>query len=313
MSRSAGEAHVHGRGPRGADGRRRVPQGRRGGRRDPGRLQGPRRRSSRGRPTSSRSSRTSSRCSASRAEINGGYASPVAGSGAGSDERLRRFEAVTDATLSRLDAEDLLATLLDRVRDLMDVDTAVFLLLDPHAQQLVATAAWGLEEEVRQGFRVSVGHGFAGRVARDRAPVILDEVTAAEVASPIRGPRASARCSACRSSAAARWSACCTSAACGRARSRPTTSACSSWSPTGPAWPARPARSVDRTAALALQRSLLPTAAARRVRRRAGRPLPARATTPASAATGTTCSPCRPAGSAWSSATCPATACARPS
>ena len=109
----------------------------------------------------------------------------MAGSGAGSDERLRRFEAVTDATLSRLDAEDLLATLLDRIRDLMDVDTAIFLLLDPHAQQLVATASWGLEEEVRQGFRVSVGHGFAGRVARDRAPVILDEVTAAEVVSPI--------------------------------------------------------------------------------------------------------------------------------
>jgi sigma-B regulation protein RsbU (phosphoserine phosphatase) len=109
----------------------------------------------------------------------------VAGAEAGSDERLRRFEAVTDAALARLDVEELLATLLDRIRDLMDVDTAVFLLLDPHAQQLIATASWGLEEEVRQGFRVAVGHGFAGRVARDRAPVILDEVTAADVVSPI--------------------------------------------------------------------------------------------------------------------------------
>ena len=109
----------------------------------------------------------------------------MAGTGAGSDERLRRIEAVTDAALSRLDAEDLLTTLLDRVRELMDIDTAVFMLLDPHAQQLVATASWGLEEEVRQGFRVAVGHGFAGRVARDRAPVVLDEVTPADVVSPV--------------------------------------------------------------------------------------------------------------------------------
>ncbi|MFB9337121.1 diguanylate phosphodiesterase, partial [Actinoplanes octamycinicus] len=79
------------------------------------------------------------------------------------DERLRRFEAVTDAALSRLDASDLLDELLDRVRDLLDVDTAAILLLDEHAQQLVATAAKGLEEEVRAGFRVAVGRGFAGR------------------------------------------------------------------------------------------------------------------------------------------------------
>ncbi|MFG1952625.1 hypothetical protein [Micromonospora sp. NPDC048830] len=46
--------------------------------------------------------------------------------------------------------------------------TAAILLLDVHARQLVATAAKGLEEEVRQGFRVSVGGGFAGRIALAR-------------------------------------------------------------------------------------------------------------------------------------------------
>jgi sigma-B regulation protein RsbU (phosphoserine phosphatase) len=105
--------------------------------------------------------------------------------GSGSDDRLRRIESVTDATLSRLDVEDLLDELLDRIRDLLRVDTAAVLLLDEHAQQLVATAAKGLEEEVRQGVRISVGRGFAGRIARDKQPVVLDNVTAADVVNPI--------------------------------------------------------------------------------------------------------------------------------
>nr|WP_296068586.1 GAF domain-containing SpoIIE family protein phosphatase [uncultured Actinoplanes sp.] len=100
-------------------------------------------------------------------------------------ERLRRLEAVTDATLSRLDASDLLDELLDRVRDLLDADTAAILLLDVHSRQLVATAAKGLEDEVRQGFRVSVGSGFAGRIAAIRRPVAIAEVTPDDVVNPI--------------------------------------------------------------------------------------------------------------------------------
>ncbi|MCY1144216.1 SpoIIE family protein phosphatase [Actinoplanes sp. Pm04-4] len=99
-------------------------------------------------------------------------------------ERLRRLEAVSDAALSRLDVSDLLDELLERVRDLLDADTATILLLDPHSQQLVATAAKGLEQEVRQGLRIPVGHGFAGGVAQQRRPVVLSEVTEDSVVSP---------------------------------------------------------------------------------------------------------------------------------
>ncbi|MFE9652358.1 PP2C family protein-serine/threonine phosphatase [Micromonospora sp. NPDC006431] len=101
------------------------------------------------------------------------------------EQRLRRIEAVTDATLSRLDVADLFDELLDRVRDLLQVDTAAILLLDVRAQQLVATAAKGLEEEVRQRFRVSVGRGFAGRIAHTRQPVIIEQVTPDKVVNPI--------------------------------------------------------------------------------------------------------------------------------
>lgn len=101
------------------------------------------------------------------------------------EQWLRRIEAVTETTLSRLDVADLFDELLDRVRELLRVDTAAILLLDVRAQQLVATAARGLEEEVRQGFRVSVGRGFAGQIALTRQPVIIQTVTSDNVVNPV--------------------------------------------------------------------------------------------------------------------------------
>jgi hypothetical protein len=101
------------------------------------------------------------------------------------EQQLRRVEAVTDAALSRLDVSDLLDELLERVRDLLDADTAAILMLDPLARQLVATAAKGLEEEVRQGFRVAVGEGFAGRVASTRQPIVIADLTPDDVINPI--------------------------------------------------------------------------------------------------------------------------------
>jgi signal transduction histidine kinase len=50
---------------------------------------------------------------------------------------------------------------------------------------LVARAAVGIEEEVEQGVRIPVGRGFAGRVAAERRPVILEDVDHADVLNPI--------------------------------------------------------------------------------------------------------------------------------
>jgi putative methionine-R-sulfoxide reductase with GAF domain len=101
------------------------------------------------------------------------------------DVRLRRIEAVTDVALAHLDLEDLLVELLDRVRELLEVDTATVLLLDEATNELVATAGRGLEEEVRQGVRVPVGRGFAGRVAAERTPVRIEHVDHTNVVNPI--------------------------------------------------------------------------------------------------------------------------------
>ncbi|MDX6419915.1 MAG: phosphoserine phosphatase RsbU/P [Trebonia sp.] len=99
--------------------------------------------------------------------------------------RLRDIEAVTDAALSRLDEQALLNALLERVKSVLQADTAAVLLLDKPAGQLVATAASGIEEEVRQGVRIPLGTGFAGRVAASRQPVILTHVDHTTVRNPL--------------------------------------------------------------------------------------------------------------------------------
>jgi anti-sigma regulatory factor (Ser/Thr protein kinase)/putative methionine-R-sulfoxide reductase with GAF domain len=101
------------------------------------------------------------------------------------DHRLRRIESVTDAALAHLDVEDLLVELLDWVRELLEVDTATVLLLDSSAQQLVVTAARGIEAAVRQGIRIPVGKGFAGRVAAGKRPVIIERVDHTNVLNPV--------------------------------------------------------------------------------------------------------------------------------
>jgi serine phosphatase RsbU (regulator of sigma subunit) len=101
------------------------------------------------------------------------------------EARLRDIQSITDAALSSLDDRELLAELLDRVRDILQADTAAVLLLDYSSGQLIATAAAGLEEEVRQGVRIPVGRGFAGRIAAEHKPVILDHVDHTTVLNPI--------------------------------------------------------------------------------------------------------------------------------
>src|SRR6266852_5418529 len=77
------------------------------------------------------------------------------------------------------------ARLRDRVKAALRADTAAVLLLDYSSGYLVATAAAGLEEEVRQGVRIPVGRGFAGRIAAEHRPVILDRVDHTTVLNPI--------------------------------------------------------------------------------------------------------------------------------
>jgi anti-anti-sigma factor len=100
-------------------------------------------------------------------------------------EQLRDIWSVTDAALSALDPQAVLDVLVERVKEALRADTAAILLLDRPSGQLVATAASGLEEEVQQGVRIPVGRGFAGRIAAQRRPVVLEKVDHTKVVNPI--------------------------------------------------------------------------------------------------------------------------------
>lgn len=99
--------------------------------------------------------------------------------------QLRRLEALTDRALAQLDLESLLQELLERVTELLEVDIATVLLLDEATNELVVTAAKDLEDEVRQGIRIPVGQGFAGRIFARGEPAIIEHVDESNVASPI--------------------------------------------------------------------------------------------------------------------------------
>ena len=99
--------------------------------------------------------------------------------------QLEHVQAVTDAALTHLELDDLLAELLSRIRSILGSDTCAILLLDEERQELVARAAVGLEEEVERGVRIPLGRGFAGRVAAECRPIVLDDVDHADVLNPI--------------------------------------------------------------------------------------------------------------------------------
>ena len=149
----------------------------------------------------------------------------------GDEQRFRRLQRVTDAALAYSGADA--TELLQAIRALLDVDTCAILLLDEQRHELVAHAAFGLEEELEQKVHIPVGKGFAGRVAAELRPVVLPDVEHADVINPSCAGRGSRAWRACRSSSTGAPSASSTSARSGGARSRATRSTSSSWPPTG--------------------------------------------------------------------------------
>jgi PAS domain S-box-containing protein len=100
-------------------------------------------------------------------------------------QQLRVIQSVTEAALEHLNLDELLAALIDRIVDQLGVDTAAVLLMSEDGSALVARAARGLEAEVESGIRIPVGRGFAGRIAQERRPIVLDEVRHSDVLNPI--------------------------------------------------------------------------------------------------------------------------------
>ena len=100
-------------------------------------------------------------------------------------EQVRSLYSLSDPALSELELEEFLNELLDRVQQVLSVDTVAILLFDAPSQQLVARAAKGIEEEVERGVRIPIGRGFAGRIAAERAAIFIADVDHADILNPI--------------------------------------------------------------------------------------------------------------------------------
>ena len=102
-----------------------------------------------------------------------------------SEDERASLEAVTTEALAHLGLDELLSALLDRIATALDADTVAILLLSEEDNVLVARAARGIEDEVERGVRIPIGHGFAGRIAKEAKPVVLDDVEHSTVLNPI--------------------------------------------------------------------------------------------------------------------------------
>ena len=99
--------------------------------------------------------------------------------------QIRAVQSVTDTALTHLRLDDLLPELLGRVREAMAADTVVILLLNDEGTELAVRAAHGLEEEVRLDMRIPFARGIAGTIAARGATMVIEDVSKAEVVSPI--------------------------------------------------------------------------------------------------------------------------------
>lgn len=100
-------------------------------------------------------------------------------------EQVRSSYRFSDPALSELPLDQLLEVLLVRVQEALNVDTVAILLYDEEANQLVARAASGIEEEVDRGVRLPLGQGFAGRIAAERVAIFIADVDHADILNPI--------------------------------------------------------------------------------------------------------------------------------
>lgn len=104
-------------------------------------------------------------------------ASPAVHDTEDSAEIVDRLLGISDVALSHLDLNDLLRELLRRVRDELRVDEAGILLCDPDGNTLTLRVWLSLTSLESTTIRMSIGEGFAGRIAATRQPLVLEDVT----------------------------------------------------------------------------------------------------------------------------------------
>jgi PAS domain S-box-containing protein len=99
---------------------------------------------------------------------------PVAPDAAGGDRALRGLDRIANVALDAGSVSELLMRLLQvLVQTLPAIDTAAILLREGECLRL--RAAVGLEGEVDAGFTLAIGEGFAGAIAAEGRPKLIED------------------------------------------------------------------------------------------------------------------------------------------
>jgi serine phosphatase RsbU (regulator of sigma subunit)/ActR/RegA family two-component response regulator len=91
--------------------------------------------------------------------------------------QLRALSDVTDRALYALDLDDLLHSLLRTIIEALSADGGAILLVNESDQRLEVRAAEGGWVADAGRFSVAMGEGFAGRVALEEGPVLVEDAS----------------------------------------------------------------------------------------------------------------------------------------
>ena len=96
--------------------------------------------------------------------------------------RLQTVQAVTDASFARLPAQELFQHLLASVAQAISADAVALLLVSEDGASLLSYLAHGGQEGQAAETLLPIGQGFAGRIATSRQPLIVDDLSTADIA-----------------------------------------------------------------------------------------------------------------------------------
>lgn len=98
--------------------------------------------------------------------------------------RLSQLQAVTDTALTHWELPALEPALMERIQQVMAVDYVWLMLATEDGRELTMRAARGPEIASPERLRIRIGQGLMGRIAMSREPLIVDDLSAVEVAYP---------------------------------------------------------------------------------------------------------------------------------
>ncbi len=99
------------------------------------------------------------------------------------EDRLRKLQAVSDAANAATGLDEMIQRVLPVVRGAVVADGTSLLLLTEDRRELWVRGAAGTEEENVEPTVVPLGAGATGRIAATGRPLVIDELTGADVIS----------------------------------------------------------------------------------------------------------------------------------